>query len=183
VSVGTLFLVVGPSGAGKDTLLEGAKRALAGDPSFVFATRVITRPADAGGEAHEEATPQEFLRRRDRGEFLLWWGAHNLHYGISSRYADPLAAGRHVVANVSRAVLSEAATRVAASCMIEVTAPPDILLARLTGRGRETEDEIRGRLGRRVPDPPQGLRRIVVVNDGPVETGVARLVAALKHPA
>lgn len=183
MNVGTLFLVVGPSGAGKDTLLDGARRALDGDPGYVFATRVITRPADSGGEIHEEATEQEFLRRRDRGDFLLFWSAHGLHYGIPLGYAEPLAEGRHVVANVSRAILDDAAKRVAASCVVEVTAPPEILAARLARRGRETEEAIRARLLRRAPDPPDGLRRITVVNDGPVELGVSRLVAALRGPA
>ena len=73
-----LVLVVGPSGAGKDTLLEAARQALADDPRFRFVRRVITRPADAGGEAHEAVTAEEFAAR----EFALQWQAHGLSYGI-----------------------------------------------------------------------------------------------------
>ena len=65
-----LFLVVGPSGAGKDTLLDGARAALATDDRFVFARRAITRPAEAGGEIYDAITGEEFARRRDAGGFL-----------------------------------------------------------------------------------------------------------------
>ena len=68
---GTLFLIVGPSGAGKDTLLDGAREALAGDQRYHFARRTITRPADAGGEAHTEVTSAEFTRLKDAGTFGL----------------------------------------------------------------------------------------------------------------
>ncbi len=61
---GTLFLIVGPSGAGKDTLLDGTRESLKGDNSFVFAKRVITRPASAGGEEHDAVDVEEFERRR-----------------------------------------------------------------------------------------------------------------------
>ena len=99
-------LVVGPSGAGKDTLLDAARGALAGDPRFRFVRRVITRPADPGGEDHEPVTEADFATR----DFALQWQAHGLRYGIPADIAVDLAAGLVVVANVSRAIIAEPPT-------------------------------------------------------------------------
>ena len=135
-----LVLVVGPSGAGKDTLLDAARQALADDPRFSFVRRVITRPADAGGEAHESVTEEHFAAR----DFALQWQAHGLRYGIP---ADAIKAGAVAVANVSRTVIADAARRFPVR-VIEVTAPPDILAARLASRGREDAADVATRLAR-----------------------------------
>ena len=177
---GTLFLVVGPSGAGKDTLIDGARAALAGDARVVFARRAITRPADAGGEAHETVTEAEFAARRDAGGFMLHWQAHGLSYGIPSSYADDLAAGRNVVANVSRAVIADAIRRFPPATVLEITASPEILAARLASRGRETRDEIAARLARDAASIPPDATRVTVVNDATPEDGIAKVAAALR---
>jgi thymidine phosphorylase len=176
---GTLFLVVGPSGAGKDTLLDGAREALAGEGGYVFARRVITRPADAGGEDHEAVDTDEFARRRERGDFMAWWHAHDLDYGLPRGLLDELAAGRHVVANVSRGAIGGIADRVAGVRVVEVTAPPEILAARLTNRGSEDAARVARRLAREGAAYPAGVEVISVVNDGTPEAGVEKFVAAL----
>ena len=79
---GVLFLIVGPSGVGKDTLIESARETLAQDSQFVFARRVITRPAEAGGEAHEAISEADFHRAEETGAFMASWRAHGLAYGI-----------------------------------------------------------------------------------------------------
>jgi ribose 1,5-bisphosphokinase len=99
-----LVLVVGPSGAGKDTLLDAAKQALADNRRFRFVRRVVTRAADAGGEAHEAVTEAEFAKR----DFVLQWQAHGLRYGIP---ADAITDGIVTVANVSRSIICDAAQR------------------------------------------------------------------------
>jgi ribose 1,5-bisphosphokinase len=171
---GVLVLVVGPSGAGKDTLLKAAREALADDPRFRFVRRVITRPADAGGEAHEAATEIEFAAR----DFALQWQAHGLRYGI---LADAIADGMIAVANASRAVIAEAARRFPVQ-VIEVTAPPQTLATRLASRGRETVQDVAARLARSVA-MPDDVAVETVVNDGTLEDGVARFVAALSRAA
>ena len=176
---GTLYLVVGPSGAGKDTLLDGARAALAGDARHVFARRVITRPADAGGEEHEAVTTDEFARRRARGDFMAWWHAHDLDYGLPRALLDDLAAGRHVVANVSRGVIGDIAGRVAKVCVVEVTAPPEILAARLARRGREDSSAVAGLLAREGVAVPPGVAVTTVMNDGTREQGIAKFIGAL----
>ena len=176
-----LVLVVGPSGAGKDSLLDGARAALAGDRRFRFVRRVITRPEGAGGEAHEPATDAEFLTRRAAGGFALDWQAHGLRYAIPADIATDLAAGRVVVANVSRGVIDAARARFP-TCVIEITAPGDILATRLAARGRESAAEIAERIARNVP-VPSGPDVETLVNDSTLEAGIAAFVAALNRAA
>ena len=176
-----LVAVVGPSGAGKDTLMAGARSRLGPDGRFRFVRRSITRPASAGGEEHEPLDRDAFLRRRDGGGFALWWEAHGLLYGIPRDIEADLAAGRRVVANLSRGVLSEADARYPL-LVLEITAPPEVLAARLAARGRENPDAIAERLAREAPLPPS-LRVRWVVNDGSPEAGAAAVTAALLEAA
>lgn len=176
-----LIGVVGPSGAGKDTLMAGARAALEGDARFRFVQRSITRPAEAGGEDHLPLSPEEFEARRAAGGFALWWGAHGLRYGIPADIAGDMAAGRVVVANLSRTVLAEAAALLPL-LVLEISAPIGVLAARLAARGREEAADIAARLAREAP-LPAGLRVARVTNDGPVEAGVAAVLAVLRGAA
>jgi ribose 1,5-bisphosphokinase len=172
-----LILVVGPSGAGKDTVLGMARRQLTGDRRFRFARRAITRPADAGGEDHEALSETEFARH----DFALQWQAHGLHYGIPVDVTADLARGIVVVANVSRAIIAEAADRFPVQ-VIEVTAPPHILAQRLAARGRETADDVMQRLARDVLLPDH-IPVFKVTNDGTPQQAADRFVAALIRAA
>lgn len=169
-----IFAVVGPSGAGKDTLIRGA---LAARPDLRLVRRVITRPTGAGGEDFEGVSRQEFDRRRDRGEFALHWQAHGLHYGIPR---DQLDGPGDVLFNGSRASLPEAFRAIAGLRVILVTAPDAILAARLAARGREDAADIRARLARAGFALPEGVVATTVVNDGRAEDGIARFLAALQ---
>ena len=134
IGPGRLVLVVGPSGAGKDTLLEAARAAFRDDARIRFARRVITRVADPDGEDHEPVTETEF----DARAFALSWSAHGLRYGIP---AEAVRNEAVLVANVSRGVIAEAARRFPVR-VIEVTARPEILAARLAARGREGAEDV-----------------------------------------
>ena len=176
-----LVAVVGPSGAGKDTLMAGVQSRFGHDGRFRFVRRSVTRPASAGGEDHEPLDRDAFLRRRDAGGFALWWEAHGLLYGIPRDVEPDLAAGRCVVANLSRRALAEADARYPL-LVLEITAPPEVLAARLAARGREDPAAIAKRLAREAPLPPVSrVRR--VVNDGRPEDGVAQVLAVLLDAA
>ena len=176
-----LILIVGPSGAGKDTLINGARAALADNPRFRFVRRIITRPGDMGEEAHESVTEQAFELRREAGDFALTWRAHGLHYGIPADIAMDLARGRVVIVNVSRAVVAEAVARFPVG-VIEVGAPANVLARRLAARGREDAVDVARRLSRAI-ELPLPVDRERVMNDGTIEAGVRKMLAAINRAA
>lgn len=174
---GRLFAVVGPSGAGKDTLMEAA---FAARPDLVMVRRVITRPSDAGGEDFDGVSEAEFLARRDAGDFALWWPAHGLYYGIPASIDQALADGRDVVFNGSRGVLAEATQKYPGLTVLLITASPEVLAQRLAARGRETAEDIAARLKRAEFAVPEGLNIAEIRNDGALEDAVARVLDVLQ---
>ncbi len=151
---GRVFAVVGPSGAGKDTLLAGA---VALSPRLHWARRTITRPEAAGGEPFEGVTTAEFEALDAAKVFALQWPAHGLRYGIRSTEFAGLARGLDVLFNGSRAALPVALLRFPGLVVIRITAPSRVLAERLAARGRETSAEIEGRLARGAFVVPAGL--------------------------
>ena len=172
--VAQLYVVVGPSGAGKDTLIA---EAILARPDIRLVRRVITRPTEAGGEDFEGVMTPEFAARAARGDFALTWEANGLHYGIPKvqlNHPGP------VLFNGSRAALPAALTAFPDLKVILVTAPIAVLAMRLAARGRETEAEVAQRLGRADFALPEGILAATVLNEGPVAAAVERLLAALQ---
>lgn len=176
-----LVLVVGPSGAGKDTLLNAARAALAGDQRFRFVQRAATRPAQPDGEQNEAVDETTFLARQEAGAYALSWRTNGVHFGIPADIALDLDAGRVVVANVSRAMVGQAASRFPVR-VVEVTASPDRLARRMAARGRNDAVGAALRLSRPVR-LPEGVEKEVLVNDGTIEQGARKLTAALTRHA
>lgn len=176
---GTIIIVVGPSGAGKDSLIDFARRRFADSVDIGFVRRYITRDADAGSEDHHAVSVEQFEEMRQAGLFAVHWGAHDLHYGIPADTRYQLAGGKTLVANGSRAALPEflrAYTRVA---VITVTADPDIIAQRLKSRGREDDQSISRRLARSQQAWTVDCRHLVIDNSGALETAGAEFVRAI----
>ncbi len=177
-TAGTLVLVVGASGAGKDALISGARCRLLQVPYFVFPKRVITRPSHAT-ESHEQATIEEFQEAERRGAFALSWSAHGVRYGIPATIESDLAACRNVVINVSRAVVGIAKCRFQKTAVVLVDCPVSIRADRLALRGRESRCEILSRLSRAVGTFDPLAADVVIDNGGSLESGIRQLVDAL----
>lgn len=177
---GRLVLVVGPSGVGKDAIIDGARAALRGRADIVFPRRVITRPAGSAGEDHIPATMEEFEAMAARGGFAIEWAAHGRRYGIPAAIADDLAAGRQVVVNVSRAAAEELRRRFPGLLILSITARPETLRQRLIRRGRETLPEIDERVARAAAYEIAGNDVAVISNDGALADAVAKVVALLE---
>ena len=180
-SQGRLVLVTGPSGVGKDSLLDGARAALAGRDDIVFPRRVITRAAGLGGEDYIAVSEADFAAMAATGDFALHWPAHGLHYGIPVSIDADLAAGRQVVVNVSRAVIDQARAKYANLLVLAINASPEVLRARLLKRGRESAAEIEERLQRAAAYRLDGADVVQLNNDGPLAEGIAAFVARLEN--
>ena len=178
--IGRLIGVVGPSGVGKDTVMEAVARAW---PGLHLVRRVITRPEEAGGEAFDGVSDEVFRRRVVAGDFALHWQAHGLSYGIPRAQTDRMAEGRILLVNLSRQVLAQAHAQFGpAFRVLAITAPREVLARRLTARGRETPEDIARRLDRSMALPeglPGDLPVTEIDNGGALDRAVQDALTAL----
>ncbi|SEE27738.1 phosphonate metabolism protein/1,5-bisphosphokinase (PRPP-forming) PhnN [Bradyrhizobium erythrophlei] len=178
IGTGRLILVVGPSGAGKDTLLGLAKAACADDRDIVFPRRLITRQASAS-EDNEEVSAEAFQRAAAAGDYAMHWEAHGHRYALSCAINDEIRAGRTVIANVSRTVIAAARRNYANAVVVSITAPPDVLAARLAARARSSDGLLAQRLARTV-DESASTPDFTIVNSGTADYHARQLVRIIK---
>jgi ribose 1,5-bisphosphokinase len=178
IGPGALVVVVGPSGAGKDTLIAMARALCADDPRIVFPRRIVTRPSSVA-EDHDSVSPSQFDAAIGQGAYAFWWGAHGLKYALSTAIDSELRAAKTVVCNVSRAVVSALRERYDNVTVVLVTAPKDVLLARLAARGRESD--VTERLDRAAPATDDLAPDIVIENTGDAREGASKLAEVLRR--
>jgi ribose 1,5-bisphosphokinase len=144
---GRLIYLMGPSGSGKDSLLDAMREPWQARGGRI-ARRVITRSAEAVGEEAHAVTPERFARLEAQGAFAMSWRANGLAYGIPRELDDWLEAGQNVLVNGSRGYLPQARQRYPQMLAILLSVRPEVLRQRLLARGRETPEEIEQRLAR-----------------------------------
>jgi len=176
MTTGQLILVVGPSGVGKDSLLDTAKEHLADDDRVIFARRYITRDGEAGGEDHLEISQADFDRKQKQGDFALHWNAHGHQYGIPAATLRDVNSGHIVVVNGSRSVIDAARETYPALTVAYITTKADILRQRLEGRGRESAADIEARIERANAFNIEGSDIIKIDNSGPLEIAAQTFV-------
>jgi ribose 1,5-bisphosphokinase len=177
-----LIYTVGPSGAGKDSLLGWLRSNLPEHAPVHFARRTVSRPAQAGGEVHESVDAGEFEFLRARQAFAFDWTANELHYGIREAELSPLQYGAWVLVNGSRAHLPQAARKFPGLTVLHITASADTLRERLLLRGRETLEMVEARIARAASlDCPMGTDAIEIRNDSTLDAAGLQLLAALSR--
>jgi ribose 1,5-bisphosphokinase len=176
-----LFYIIGASGAGKDSLMQYARRTINGSQPLIFAHRYITRPPKDGDENHIYLSTEEFIQRRDRGALALHWESHDLYYGIGKEIDLWMQMGCSVVVNGSRAYLSEAMYHYPNLVPVLIEADPDIIRRRLENRGRETVADIEKRIQRKPEITDSSGGAIVIWNNGPLTQGGEALITLLTN--
>ncbi|WP_311971131.1 phosphonate metabolism protein/1,5-bisphosphokinase (PRPP-forming) PhnN [Pseudomonas baltica] len=181
-----LIYLMGPSGAGKDSVIDAARGRLATIPVDVV-RRVITRSAESIGEQALGVSDERFAAMQHAGDFAMNWRANGHDYGIPEDINLWLAQGRHVLINGSRDYLPEAQRRYPDLLPVLVSVSSDVLRQRLLLRGRESLEEIERRLQRndRLRTQAQQWQgrgaAQVLDNSGTLEQAVADLMALLSR--
>lgn len=145
---GKLFFLVGPSGAGKDSLLEALKRTRYSTTQPLVAQRYITRPLQANDHQHVELSADEFECRKQSGFFLFDWSSHGYRYGIGYEIEGWLKQGHNVIVNGSRAYLPQACDIYPGLFPIWIRVTDTVMRERLQARGRESGEQIDARIRR-----------------------------------
>ena len=171
---GAFVGVVGPSGAGKDSVMSRAQALLRKNVSIVFPQRIVTRSPDAA-ETNVSMSASDFERIGKGGGFALAWSAHDLSYAVPVKVDSLVAQGRVVVVNVSRSVVPALRQRYARGVVVLIDAPVDLRRARLAQRGREDDLAVTARLKRAVGGFVPADADIVIDNSGPIERSAEAL--------
>lgn len=175
---GALIYVMGPSGAGKDSLI--AKAMEANLPNLTLAPRLVTR--NGHNLSPDVYVPTEtFTDLERRGRLALSWASHGFLYGIDKSIETLLHQGLSAIVNGSRGYLPEARERFPDLRPVLVTADPETLKARLEKRARENGASIAERLSRTDDtfNLPHGLYA-VIDNSGSLQAASEAFIALIR---
>jgi guanylate kinase len=145
-----LLVLSAPSGGGKSSI---ARNLLQGRDDLGYSVSATTRPMRDGereGADYYFLTREEFVRRRDAGEFLEWatYGGH-LYGTLRSEIERIFARGRHAVLDIEIEGARQIRANFPNSLHVFVLPPSaDVLVGRLTGRKTEPVEVIRERVSR-----------------------------------
>jgi guanylate kinase len=165
---GHLFIISGPSGAGKGTLVKALLRRVPDLWVSVSATTRTPRPGETDGSDYFFLTPSEFDARVRGGEFLEWAEVHRNHYGTMRRPVERrLARGMDVILEIDPQGAEQVRKQMDRSRLVFVRAPSiEEAERRIRYRGAESEDEIATRMKTAEREMRvEGMYDYVVIND------------------
>jgi ribose 1,5-bisphosphokinase len=181
--VRALVYLMGPSGAGKDSLLRQARAVLTEGDMIAFAHRYITRPPDPQHENYVALTDVEFRTRRDKGLFSYDWRAHGVRYAVGKEVETWRRAGFLVVVSGSREHFKSLTPAPKTLFPVLITAPPEAIARRLAQRGREDPAAQAARRERNAALTIEDPAVATIDNSGTIEDAGERFLALLRRLA
>jgi len=175
---GCMIVVVGPSGAGKDTVIRESLPEISVLPEVSFVKRVVTRPIDIQREDHFSVSAEQFQENITNGEYVVHWTAHGLHYGVLAETVEQVNNGQILIVNGSRAALPDFRKTYPRCLVIWITASSQVLSERLAARGTESIDNIVARLQRASLMQPDE-NDVVINNNYSIDKSVDEFVEAV----
>lgn len=145
---GNLFMVVAPSGAGKSTLVNALLKQEPGIQLSISHTTRAARPGEQNGREYHFVSVDEFLMRRQRGEFLESAEVHDHYYGTSRlQISGQMESGTDVLLEIDWQGAQQVRKQFANAIGIFIL-PPSIaaLQERLTKRGQDDPQVITRRI-------------------------------------
>jgi len=177
-----VFVVTGPSGAGKGTLIKGLLDRVGGIEIAVSATTRPRRPGEDDGREYRFLSDSEFTRAIEEGEFLEWVTyVSGRRYGTLRSEMDRITdEGRVCVLELELEGALRVQDQVARSVTIFIVADVPELERRLRERATESTGEIGGRIALARNQLEQAhLFRYMVRNDD-VERATAAVAAIVE---
>ena len=183
--IGNLFVISGPSGAGKGTVLKGVMARVPDAWESISWTTRAPRGSEVDGVEYHFKTVEEFEELRDAGGLLEWACVHDRYYGTPRQPVEEhMAQGGQVILEIDVQGAFQVRENLPEAHLVFI-APPSLeeLERRLRSRGTETADQINTRLANaKVELELQGEYDYVVVNDD-LDTAVAELTAYIESKA
>ena len=176
---GILFLVVGNSGSGKDSIILGALERYPRDlKEMKLAKRYITRPPSEF-EDNYSITIDEYKAMEVQGKFALKWKIYGLNYGVPIEIDEWLNKGHFVIVNVSRMIINEARETYENLKVVFIEVPLEITIKRIKDRGRESGQLLQERMQRAEKNQKFPGADFIVNNSGELETAIDQFLSCL----
>ena len=175
---GNLFVVSGPSGAGKGTLVARLLEAVPDSWGSVSATTRAPRAGEGDGGSYHFLDRDEFLRRADEDGFLEWAEYAGNCYGTPrSSVEQKIAEGKQVILEIDVQGAFQIKDKIPEAHLIFIEPPSmEVLEARLRGRGTEADDVIEKRMQAARLELSQKMRYDKRLVNDDLDSAVAELV-------
>lgn len=147
---GRLFVISGPSGVGKGTIVGDIMETVENVSFSVSATTRAPRPGEVDGVSYYFLTKEEFREKIDNGGFLEWAEVHGNYYGTPKAPVEKLMAeGKDVILDIDVQGAMQVKDSGVQGAFIFILPPSmEELRNRITNRGTETQEAIELRMSK-----------------------------------